>query len=116
MKSNQKIWLKVFSTLLVAFTIFMFIAYRLFPDSREPAPLDTKTIIGLSVVGIGFIGLLLAWKWEFTGSIISLVAFVVSAVFFPMILLPTLLYIWPVTAVVFILLEIKNRKTEDQNM
>ena len=53
----------------------MFMGYRVFPESSEIKPLTTKAIIGFYIVGIGFIGLLLAWKWELTGAIISLIAF-----------------------------------------
>jgi len=63
------------------------------------------------MVGIGFIGLLVAWKWEIIGSIISLVAFVGSAIIFPRILIPSPMYIWPFTAVLYIVLWRRSRET-----
>ena len=113
MNSIRKLWLKVLSSVVIVFTLFMFIAYRLYPESQEMSTLNTSSIIGLSFVGIGFIGLLLTWKWEFAGGIISLFAFVISCIFFPLLLVPSLLYIWPATAIVFILVWIKSRNTDE---
>ena len=36
-----------------------------------------KAIIGLTLAGIGLLGLALAWKWEMAGGIICVVAFIV---------------------------------------
>ena len=103
------------SSLIIVFSLFMFISYRLFPESGEPGPLSTSDIIGFSIVGIGFIGLVLAWKWELIGGIISLMAFVGSAVIFPRILIPSPMYIWPGTAVLFIILWKRSRSTTATN-
>ena len=110
-KSNKELrWItRISSSLIIAFSIFMFIGYRLFPESGEPASLSTSDIIGLSIVGIGFLGLIVAWKWELIGGIISLTAFVGSAIIFPLILIPSPMYIWPVAAVLFIVLWKKSR-------
>ena len=62
-------------------------------------------------MGIGFIGLLLAWKWEILGAIISLMAYVGLAVIFPLVLAPSPMYLWPGTAVLFIVLWKRRRNT-----
>lgn len=89
--------------------------YRVFPEPGEINPLSTKAIIGFYIVGMGFIGLLLAWKWDLTGAIISLIAFAGLAVIFPMVLIPSPLYIWPVTAILFIVLWKRSRTTTVKN-
>jgi hypothetical protein len=116
-KSNKELWwtTRVLSGLIIAFSIFMFIGYRFFPGSREPATLSTSDIIGFSIVGIGFIALIVAWKWELIGGIISLIAFLGSAIIFPLILIPSPMYIWPATAVLFIVLWKKSRTSSVKN-
>ena len=97
------------SILIIVFSILLFMGYRVFPEPGEINPLSTKEIIGFYFVGIGFIGLLLAWKWEIPGAIISLIAYALLAVMNPMILVPSPMYLWPATAVLFILLWKKKK-------
>ena len=108
------------SGLLIAFSLAMFISYRLYPETAgmppgEAIPLSTNAIIGLSIMGMGLIGLGLAWKWELTGSIISLVAFVVYGIIHPGIWQNPWFLIWPVTAILFIVLWVKSRDTTVKN-
>lgn len=112
-------WLtRVLTILIIVFSIFMFLMYQVFPESNEINPLSTKEIMGFCVVAIGFIGLLLAWKWELTGAIISLIAFFGLAIVFPKVLFPSPMYVWPGTAVLFILLWKRKRKrnTNEEKM
>ena len=96
--------LRVLSGLLIVLALSMLIYYRLFPEG-EGEPLSTDAILGLSIWGIGFLGLGLAWKWELIGSIISLIAFVGAGIDEPGIWTnPSPLYIWPATAILFIVL------------
>ena len=106
-KENKVLWwsTRVLSILIIVFSIVLFLAYTLFPESEEIKPYATKEIIGFIIVAIGFIGLLLAWKWEIPGAIISLIAV------FPKVLIPSPMYIWPGTAILFIVLW-KRRKNK----
>ena len=112
-KENKVLWwsTRVLSILIIVFSIVLFLAYTLFPESEEIKPYTTKEIIGFIIVVIGFIGLLLAWKWEIPGAIISLIAFCGLAVVFPKVLIPSPMYIWPVTAILFVVLW-KRRKNK----
>ena len=108
MKTKEKKglwWLtRVLTTIIIVGSILFYIAYKVFPEPGEGNPLTTKEIIGFCFVVIGFIGLLLAWKWEIPGAIISLIAYTALALIYPMILVPSPMYVWPVTAVLFIVL------------
>lgn len=110
-KLNKRLWwtTRVLTILIILFSIFMFMGYRVFPDSDEINPLSTKAVIGFYIVGVGFIGLLLAWKWKLVGASISLVAYVALAVIFPLVLVPSPMYVWPGTAALFIVLWKKSR-------
>ena len=92
--------LRVLSAIFIIFFLFMFIGETL--DSANP--LSTNSIIQLSLMGIGLIGLGLAWKWELIGGIIALVAFVGLAIINPETLHFSLLLLYPATAILFIVL------------
>jgi hypothetical protein len=87
----------------------MFIGETWFGD-KPGEPLTYNAIVQLSVAGIGLIGLGLAWKWKLTGGIISLVAFVVLSIINPMVLEFPLMFIWPITAILFMVLWALSRK------
>ena len=110
-KENKVLWwtTRVLTILIIVFSTLMYVGYQVFPESGEANPLTTKEIIGFCFVVIGFIGLLLAWKWELVGAIISLVAYVGLAVIYPKVFLPSPMYVWPITAVLFIVLWKKRR-------
>ena len=105
--------LRGLSGLLVVFFLFMFIGESL--DSPSSEPMSANSILQLSIAGIGLIGLGLAWKWELTGGIIALVAFVVLAIINPTTLQFSLLLIWPLTAILFIVLWALSRNTTVKN-
>ena len=110
-KSNKELWwiVRVLSGLLIVFSLFMFFGEL---SNYSPShPMSTNAILGLSLSGIGLIGLGLAWKWELTGGIIALTAFVVLPIINPNILKAPFLLIFPVTAILFILLWVKSRNT-----
>jgi hypothetical protein len=112
-KENKRLWwvTRVLSILIIVFSVLMFMGYRVFPEPQEIDPLSAKEITGFYIVGIGFVGLLLAWKWEILGAIISLMAYVGLAVIFPLVLAPSPMYLWPGTAVLFIVLWKRRRNT-----
>jgi hypothetical protein len=73
-------------------------------------PLSTNDILQLSAMEISIIGLGLAWKWELIGGIIALAAFIALVVINPTVINPSLLYIVPITAILFIVLWAISRK------
>ncbi|NLO01930.1 MAG: hypothetical protein GX126_06385 [Bacteroidales bacterium] len=101
--------LRVLSGLIIVFSLLMFIGETFFGENPGK-PLTANAILQLSVAGAGLIGLGLAWKWELPGGIISVIAFIMLAIINPMVLQYTLLLIWPLTAILFIVLWVISRK------
>ena len=106
--------LRGLSGLIIVFSLLMFIGETFFGENAGE-PLTTKAILQLSVAGVGLIGLGLAWKWELFGGIISMIAFILLAIINPIVLQYSLLFIWPLTAVLFIVLWAISRKTTVRN-
>ena len=100
--------------LIIAFFLFFFIGETFFSENSGE-PLTTNAILQLSVTGVGFIGLGLAWKWELIGGIIALVSYFVLAIINPTILGISLMLLWPLTAILFIVLWAISRKTTIRN-
>ena len=100
--------LRVLSGLMIVFLLLMFIG----ETSGEPS--TTNSILQLSVTGLGLIGLGLAWKWELIGGIISMVAFILLAIINPIVLQSSLVLIWPLTAILFIVLWTISRNTTEK--
>ena len=114
--ANKELWWisRIYSGLLVLFSVSMFASYRFFPETAgmppgKPEPLSAEAILGLSIAGLGLLGLLIAWRWELLGGIFALVAFFVLAIMEPMLFQAPVAYFYPGCAVVFILLWVKNR-------
>jgi hypothetical protein len=102
--------LRVLSCLIIVFFLLMFIGET--PSGEKTGEtLSTSAIIGLSILGIGLIGLVLAWRWELLGGIIALASFVGLGITDRSIFLPTLLYIYPLIAILFIVLWATKRNT-----
>lgn len=102
--------LRVLSGLIIVFFLFMFIGETFFGENPRK-PLSTNDILQLSAMGLGLIGLGLAWKWELIGGIITLAAFVVLVFINPNVIHPSLLFVVPITAILFIVLwSIKRNK------
>jgi hypothetical protein len=69
---------RVISALIVGFALVMFIGEAIQSNERGTGePLTVDAIFGLTLAGIGLLGLALAWKWEMAGGIICVVAFIV---------------------------------------
>ncbi len=97
--------LRALSGIFILFFLFMFIGETFFPpESLNAEPMSIYSIIQLSAMGIGLIGLGLAWKWELTGGIIALAAFIGLALINPGSLHFSLLYLYPAVAILFIVL------------
>ena len=117
-KENKRLWwlTRVLSTLIIVGSLLFYIGYQVFPEPGEGNPLSMNEIIGFCFVVVGFIGLLLAWKWELTGAVISLIAYASLAVIYPMILVPNPMYVWPGTAVLFIVLWNRRRNMNKEKI
>ena len=102
--------LRGLSGLIIVFSLFMFIGETFFGENPYE-PLSKSATIGLSIAGIGLLGLGLAWKWELLGGIIGLIPFFVLALLDPTILQSSLMFIWPLTAILFIVYWFLNKKT-----
>ena len=106
--------LRILSGIIILFLLFMFIGETFFAE-KPGGPLSTNAIIQLSINGIGLIGLGLAWKWELTGGIIALVTYIVLVIINPIVLKAPLLFIWPIIAILFIVLWALSRNTTVKN-
>lgn len=115
-QSNKELWwlTRVFSGLIILFSLLMFIGETFFGE-KSGEPMSTNAILQLSVAGIGLIGLGIAWKWELTGGIVSLVAFVVLAIVNPTVFKFPLMLVWPLTAILFIVLWAKSRNANSRS-
>ncbi len=100
--------LRVLSGVIILFSLIWFIGSL---GDYSDDPMSTNAILQLSITGIGLIGLGLAWKWELTGGIISLVAYIVLAIINPRVLDFSLVFIWPAIAILFIVLWAISRNT-----
>ena len=104
--------LRVLSGVIILFSLIWFIGT--IGDYSED-PMSTNAIIQLSITGIGLIGLGLAWKWELTGGIIALVAYLVLAIINSRVLGFSLVYFWPAIAILFIVLWAISRMANVKN-
>jgi hypothetical protein len=77
--------------------------------------LTNNAILQLSVAGMGMIGLGIAWKWELIGGIVASVAFIGLIIINPSLLDYGLLLIWPITAILFIVLWALRRNRTEKN-
>jgi hypothetical protein len=114
-KPNKKLRyiLRGLSGLIIVFSLFMFIG-ETFLDEKTAGPLTNNAILQLSIAGIGLTGLGIAWKWELTGGIIALVAYFVLAIINYSVLGFPLVYLWPITAILFIALWVISTSTTDK--
>ena len=97
--------LRVLSVIFILFFLVMFIGETFFQDgSSNSEPMSANAILQVSLMGIGLIGFGLAWKWELTGGIIALAAYVVLAIINPDTLHFSLLFLYPAVAILFIVL------------
>ena len=106
--------LRGLSGLIIVFSLMMFFGEYNFGDNPGK-PLSNSSIIGLTLAGIGLLGLGLAWKWELLGGIIGLIPFFILALMDPTILQSPLMFIWPLTAILFIVYWFLNTKTTSKN-
>jgi len=83
----------------------MFIGETFFQDEAfKLKPMSTNSILQVLLFVVSMIGLVLAWKWELWGGVLTLVALAALAFVNPNILNFPLLLIYPATALLFIVL------------
>ena len=101
--------LQAFSGIIILFFLMMFIG-ETFWGETPGKPMTAYEVLQLSISGVGLIGLGLAWKWDLTGGIISTAAFGLLAIINPVVLKFSILYIWPLVGLLFIVLWAMSRK------
>ena len=70
--------LRILSAIFIVFFLLMFIGETFFQGgSFNPKSLSADAILKVSLGILSLIGLILAWKWELTGAIIALAAYMV---------------------------------------
>jgi len=107
---NFRRTLRIISGILIVFFLLMFIG-----ESLDSDPMGTESILQLSVMGVILIGLGLAWKWELTGGIIALAAFIGLSIINPKVLHFPMLYLYPGTAISFIVFWVISRNSTTKN-
>src|SRR6266516_721660 len=102
MDKVSRIVARAMSAIIISISLLLFIGY-IIEGSRmgNIFSLNTKTIIEFALIAIGVLGLAIAWKWEKTGGIISLLAFAALMVMYGgAFILP--MFIPPLNAILFI--------------
>jgi hypothetical protein len=95
---------------IAAIFIFIFFNY-LFTGSQNSLnkPISNFDAVQLSLMWLSAIGLLISWKWEFPGGLITLAAYTIHAVIKPDIIQFPYLFV-PLIAILFILSWLIERK------
>ena len=70
---------RILSSLIVLFFGFFLVADLIGDQGRGSRPLAWSDYVILTTLVVSLVGLLLAWKWEFAGAAIALIAIVVCA-------------------------------------
>jgi len=93
---------RIMSAIIVGFALIMFIGESMESNKRGTSePMTLYMMRGLILFGIGLLGLVIAWKWEMAGGIISLLAFILIFIVDPDSLLWPM-FIFPANAILFI--------------
>ena len=94
---------KIISAIIIVFALIMFIGEAFEGRGKTTnTPMTFYSIIQLVFFGIGLLGLVIAWKWDFLGGIISLLAFTTIFIINPHALLWPML-IFPAISILFII-------------
>lgn len=93
---------RILSAIIVVFALIMFIGETVESNKRGTSePLTSNALLQLILFAIGLTGLIVAWKWEKFGGIISLLAFILIFIVNPDALLWPM-FIFPANAILFI--------------
>ena len=71
---------RILSGVVVLFFGFFLVAHLIAEQGQASRPLVWADYVMLATLVISLVGLLLAWKWEFAGAAIALIAIVICAV------------------------------------
>src|SRR5688500_932211 len=71
---------RILSGLIVLFFGFFLVAHLIGDQGQASRPLGWSDYVILATLVVSLVGLLLAWKWEFAGAAIALIAIMVCAV------------------------------------
>jgi hypothetical protein len=71
---------RILSGLIVLFFGFFLVAHLIGEQGQASRPLVWEDYVILAALVVSLVGLLLAWKWEFAGAAIALIAILVCAV------------------------------------
>ena len=109
--------LRVLSGLIILIIIYAFIYNAFFPQGGgEVEPSRIKDLLWVFAPwGLGLIGFGLAWKWELIGGIVALSGFVVWCIDNPSTLQNYFVFIYPIIAILFIVLWAISRNTTVKN-
>jgi hypothetical protein len=92
---------RVLSAVILGFWGFFIVGHLVGDQGEATRPLNTNDYIGLAAMAASLAGLALAWKWEFAGGAITLVAVLIgAAVNWRVLLFPGTLI--PLAAVLFL--------------
>jgi len=112
---NPRLVARILSALFVSFALMMFIGESMESAKKAHAePMSLYVIIQLCLFGIGLLGLVLAWKWELIGGIISLLAFITIFIVNPEALLWPM-FIFPGNAILFIFVAYLSKQSGQKN-
>lgn len=92
---------RVLSGLIVLFFGFFLIAHLIGDQGGPSRPLVWNDYVILITLVLALVGLLLAWKWEFAGAAVTLIAIAICAAVNWRVLVPGTLI--PITAVLFLI-------------
>ena len=71
---------RILSSLIVLFYGFFLVAHLIGDEGGPSRPLVWKDYVILATLVVSLVGLVLAWKWEFAGAAITLIAIGICAV------------------------------------
>ena len=71
---------RILSGLSVLFFGFFLVSHLIGDQGRASRPLVWRDYLILTTLVVSLVGLLLAWKWEFAGAAVALIAFLICAV------------------------------------
>jgi hypothetical protein len=94
---------RIISISFVLLFIIMSLGIAYFSNANnDKNPLQSFSIIQLSILAIGLLGLIIAWKWEILGAILSLLTYVILAFENQDFVYFSSLWILPLSALLFI--------------
>jgi hypothetical protein len=71
---------RMLSAAILIFWGYFLIAHLVGEEGRATRPLEKSEYLGLAAILTSLAGLALAWKWEFAGAALALIAFAIGAV------------------------------------